>query len=131
MVPARGATMSPPIGPVLGQYGINIMEFCKQFNEKSKEYPEGVLLTVLIFQFMDKTFTFQIKNLVNSFLLKDLLTTKHDTDTKLLKFNNISVKDLYVLSKVNASFYGCSEQNSLKNLIAIMDSCGLVLTEKN
>lgn len=55
------ANPAPPIGPALGQHGLNIMEFCKQFNERTKD-KQGVVLPVVISVFKDKTFTFILKS---------------------------------------------------------------------
>ena len=59
-VPAGKANPSPPVGPALGQAGVNIMEFCKRFNAKTQEQP-GKLLPVLITVFKDKSFEFVVK----------------------------------------------------------------------
>jgi large subunit ribosomal protein L11 len=67
--PAGSANPAPPVGPALGQHGLNIMEFCKQFNEKSKGQ-EGLTLPVVITAFEDRTFTFIIKTPPCSVLLK-------------------------------------------------------------
>jgi len=67
--PAGQATPAPPVGPALGQHGLNIMEFCKQFNEKTKGR-EGLTLPVLITAYEDKSFTFIIKTPPSSVLLK-------------------------------------------------------------
>lgn len=127
MVPAKGATMSPPIGPVLGQYGINIMEFCKQFNEKTKDFHEGILLTVLIYQFADKTFNFVIKNFVNSFIIKELLPLVSETDTRFNKLNVLNIKDLYFLSLLNKRFFSLSEKTTFANLVSTIKSCNVLL----
>ncbi len=68
-VPAGQANPAPPIGPALGQHGVNIMEFCKQFNERTKE-KTGTILPVVITIFEDKTFTFILKSPPVSALLK-------------------------------------------------------------
>ena len=57
---AGQATPSPPVGPALGQHGVNIMEFCKAFNERTKSQ-EGTIIPVLITIFSDRTFTFITK----------------------------------------------------------------------
>jgi large subunit ribosomal protein L11 len=60
-VPAGAANPSPPIGPALGQRGINIMEFCKAFNAKTQELERGSPIPVVITYYQDKSFTFEMK----------------------------------------------------------------------
>jgi len=67
--PAGAANPAPPVGPALGQHGLNIMEFCKQFNAKSQGQ-EGLTLPVVITAYEDRTFTFIIKTPPCSILLK-------------------------------------------------------------
>jgi large subunit ribosomal protein L11 len=70
-VPAGSATPSPPIGPALGQRGINIMEFCKGFNARTQELEKGSPIPVVITYYQDKSFTFEMKTPpVSFFLLK-------------------------------------------------------------
>lgn len=61
LVPARGADLKPPLGPTLGQFGINIKDFCDKFNLKTKNYEEDVILNVQIVLFVNKTYSFTIK----------------------------------------------------------------------
>ena len=69
-VPAGKANPSPPIGPALGQRGINIMEFCKAFNAKSQEMEQGAPCPTIITYYQDKSFTFDIKTPPASYFLK-------------------------------------------------------------
>jgi len=69
-VPAGAANPSPPIGPALGQRGLNIMEFCKGFNARTQDMPKGDPCPVVITYYQDKSFTFEIKTPPASFLIK-------------------------------------------------------------
>jgi large subunit ribosomal protein L11 len=69
-VPAGQANPSPPIGPALGQRGLNIMEFCKSFNAATQGMEQGMPIPVVITAFGDKSFTFAMKTPPASFLLK-------------------------------------------------------------
>jgi large subunit ribosomal protein L11 len=60
-VPAGGANPSPPVGPALGQHGLNIMEFCKAFNAKTQSMENGLPIPVVITVYNDKSFTFETK----------------------------------------------------------------------
>ncbi len=68
-VPAGQANPAPPVGPALGQRGVNIMQFCKQFNDQTKGR-EGLILPAVISVYEDKTFTFIIKSPPSSILIK-------------------------------------------------------------
>lgn len=69
-VPAGSATPSPPIGPALGQRGLNIMEFCKAFNAASQEMEKGMPIPTIITIYTDKSFTFKTKTPPASYYLK-------------------------------------------------------------
>jgi large subunit ribosomal protein L11 len=69
-VPAGSANPSPPIGPALGQRGLNIMEFCKTFNAKTQDQEKGMPIPVNITVFSDKSFTFVMKTPPASYFLK-------------------------------------------------------------
>ena len=69
-VPAGQANPSPPIGPALGQRGVNIMEFCKSFNAKSKDLEPGAPIPVKITVYSDRSFTFELRLPPASYLIK-------------------------------------------------------------
>ncbi|MGA1180609.1 MAG: 50S ribosomal protein L11 [Marivivens sp.] len=69
-VPAGDAKPSPPVGPALGQRGINIMEFCKAFNAKTADMEKGAPCPTVITYYQDKSFTFEIKTPPASYYLK-------------------------------------------------------------
>jgi len=69
-VPAGSATPSPPIGPALGQRGLNIMEFCKAFNAQTQDVEKGAPCPTVITYYSDKSFTFEVKTAPVSFFLK-------------------------------------------------------------
>jgi large subunit ribosomal protein L11 len=79
-VPAGSAVPSPPIGPALGQRGLNIMMFCKEFNAKTQEMPKGQPTPVVITYFTDKSFIFEMKTPPTAFFLKQ--AAKLDTKKK-------------------------------------------------
>ena len=75
-VPAGSATPSPPIGPALGQRGVNIMEFCKAFNASTQELEKGMSIPTVITVYADRSFTFITKTPPASFLIKKAANLK-------------------------------------------------------
>jgi large subunit ribosomal protein L11 len=69
-VPAGAANPSPPIGPALGQRGLNIMEFCKTFNARTQDMEKGMPLPVIITVYADKSFSFEVKTPPATYFLK-------------------------------------------------------------
>ncbi len=69
-VPAGAANPAPPIGPALGQRGLNIMEFCKAFNAKTAQMEKGMPIPVIITAYQDRSFTFEMKQPPVSYFLK-------------------------------------------------------------
>ena len=80
-VPAGAANPSPPIGPALGQRGVNIMEFCKAFNAQTQEMEKGSPIPVVITYYQDKSFTFVMKTPPVSFFLKKAANLKSGSKT--------------------------------------------------
>ena len=88
-VPAGKANPSPPIGPALGQRGLNIMEFCKAFNSQTQSHEPGLPLPVVITAFADKSFTFIIKTPPASVLIRKAL--KLDKGSPIPHTNKVGV----------------------------------------
>ena len=80
-VPAGQANPSPPVGPALGQRGINIMEFCKAFNAKTQEMEQGAPCPTIITYYQDKSFSMEIKTPPASYFLKKAAKLKSGAKT--------------------------------------------------
>lgn len=80
-VRAQSANPSPPVGPALGQHGVNIMEFCKAFNAQTQQYEKDMPLPVVITVYADRSFTFIIKTPPAVALLKKILNLKSGSAT--------------------------------------------------
>jgi large subunit ribosomal protein L11 len=75
-VPAGAANPSPPIGPALGQRGLNIMEFCKAFNAKTSQIEKGTPIPVVITAYQDRSFTFEMKQPPVTYFIKKAINLK-------------------------------------------------------
>ena len=97
-VPAGSATPSPPIGPALGQRGINIMEFCKSFNAKSQDIEKGSPVPVVITYYQDKSFIFEMKTPPVSYFLKKAAGLQKGSQTpgrgSVGKVSRVQVRDI-------------------------------------
>jgi large subunit ribosomal protein L11 len=105
-VPAGAANPSPPIGPALGQRGVNIMEFCKAFNAKTQEMEKGMPIPTVITVYADRSFTFDTKTPPAAFLIKKAANLKSGSATpgkgsigkiarsKLREIAELKMKDL-------------------------------------
>jgi large subunit ribosomal protein L11 len=97
-VPAGKANPSPPIGPALGQRGLNIMEFCKSFNAQTSSMEPGLVLPVVITAFADKSFTFVLKSPPASVLIKKAIKldkgSAKPNATKVGKLTRAQVEDI-------------------------------------
>lgn len=96
-IPAAKANPSPPIGPALGQHGVNIMEFCKAFNAKTQA-DEGTIIPVVITVYADRSFTFITKTPPMSILIKKMVGIESGSSTpnknKVGKLTKAQVKEI-------------------------------------
>ncbi len=99
-VPAGQANPSPPIGPALGQQGVNIMEFCKAFNAKTAGQ-EGMIIPVVITVYQDRSFSFVTKTPPASVLLKKAAKiAKGSGDSKRVKVGNVTRAQIEEIAKM-------------------------------
>lgn len=98
-IPAGKATPAPPIGPALGQKGINIMQFCNEFNQRTKDQ-EGIILPVIITVYKDKSFVFEIKTPpVSELIKKTLKIEKGSGEPNKNKIGRLSKKQLQEIAE--------------------------------
>ena len=99
-VPAGQANPSPPIGPALGQQGVNIMEFCKQFNAQTQSVEKGLPIPVVITVYSDRSFTFIMKTPPASVLIRKALGLEKGSGTpNTSKVGQISRKQLEEIAR--------------------------------
>jgi large subunit ribosomal protein L11 len=99
-VPAGSANPSPPIGPALGQQGVNIMEFCKQFNEQTQKMEKGLPIPVIITVYSDRSFTFVMKTPPAAVLIRKAIGIEKGSGTpNTAKVGKISRKQIEEVAK--------------------------------
>ena len=100
-VPAGAANPSPPIGPALGQQGVNIMEFCKQFNAQTQKMEKGLPIPVVITVYTDRSFTFIMKTPPAAVLIRKAIGIEKGSGTpNTAKVGKISRKQLEEVAKM-------------------------------
>ena len=118
MIPAGSANPSPPVGPALGQRGVNIMEFCKAFNEATKD-KMGFKIPVEVTVYSDRSFTFVTKQPPASDLIKKAANIKKGTDNPLLnKVGSISKAKLEEIIDQKIADLNTNDREMAANIIA-------------
>jgi large subunit ribosomal protein L11 len=118
-VPAGAANPSPPVGPALGQHGLNIMEFCKQFNAQTQKLEKGLPTPVIITAYSDKSFTFIMKTPPASVLIKKALGlesgSKIPNKDKVGKLTRKQIEDI---AKIKMPDLNCYDLDAAVKIIA-------------
>lgn len=118
-VPAGAATPSPPIGPALGQRGVNIMEFCKQFNAATGEQEKGTPIPTKITVFSDKSFTFIMKAPPATYLIKKVLGLKSGSkEPGKLSAGKITRKQLEEVATLKMADLNANDMDAAVKIIA-------------
>ncbi|WP_417471396.1 50S ribosomal protein L11 [Maricaulis sp.] len=130
-VPAGAANPSPPIGPALGQRGVNIMEFCKAFNAKTQEMEKGMPIPTIITVFSDKSFTFVTKSPPASFFLKKAAKlSKGGTTPGLAIAGSVSMSQCRDIAEQKMKDLNANDLDQATKIIAgSARSMGLQVTE--
>ena len=118
-IPAGQANPSPPVGPALGQKGVNIMEFCKAFNASTQKLEQGMPIPVIITVFQDKSFTFETKSPPVSFFIKKALNLKKASKTPGKEvIASISENDIKQIAQDKMNDLNTGNIESAKKMVA-------------
>ena len=118
-VKAGEANPSPPVGPALGQHGVNIMEFCKAFNAKTQELEKGLPTPVVITVYSDRSFTFITKTPPASILLKKAVGIKSGSSTpNKVKVGTVSREQLEEIAKTKMEDLNAASLDAAIRIIA-------------
>ncbi len=118
-IPAGKANPSPPVGPALGQRGLNIMEFCKAFNAQTQGMEPGLMLPVVITAFADKTFTFILKTPPATVLIKKALKLEKGSGKPHLdKVGKITREQLEEIAKIKMKDLNAASLDAAVKIVA-------------
>ena len=117
-IPAGKANPSPPVGPALGQKGVNIMEFCKQFNAKTSGQ-EGLIIPVVITVYSDKSFTFITKTPPAAVLLKKAAKVeKGSAESNKIKVGKVSKSQVEEIAKLKMPDLNANDVEHAMSMVA-------------
>lgn len=129
-VPAGAANPSPPIGPALGQRGVNIMEFCKAFNAKTQDQ-RGMIIPVIITVYSDRSFTFVTKTPPAAILLLKAAKVEKGSGTPdKTKVGKVTKKQIEEIAKIKMPDLNAgSLQAAMRTVEGTAKSCGLTVSD--
>jgi large subunit ribosomal protein L11 len=116
---AGQASPAPPVGPALGQHGVNIMGFVREFNDRTKKMDEGTVVPVLITVFKDKSFTFVVKTPPASYLLKKAAgIAKGSGAPNKDKVGKVTMKQIEDIARTKLADLNANDLEAAKKIIA-------------
>jgi len=129
-IPAGQANPAPPVGPALGQRGVNIMEFCKAFNAKTQDQ-KGMIIPVIITVYSDRSFTFITKTPPASILLfKSVKIEKGSGEPNKKKVGNVSKKQIEDIAKIKMpDLNAASIEAAMRTVAGTAKSAGIVVED--
>jgi len=127
-VPAGAANPSPPVGPALGQHGVNIMEFCKAFNAQTQGQ-EGLIIPVVISVYADRSFSFILKSPPAAVLLKRAAgVAKGSSEPNKAKVGKVTWDQVREIARAKmADLNAATEQTAMKTVAGTAKSMGIVV----
>ncbi|XP_071724413.1 uncharacterized protein [Rutidosis leptorrhynchoides] len=134
MVPAGGAKPAPPVGPALGQYRLNLMAFCKDFNARTQKYKAETPMSVMITAYKDSTFEFTVKSPKVSWYLKKAAGIDFGSGRAgHVVASTVTLKHVYEIAKVKQSDPYCqymSLESISKSVIGTANSMGIKVVKE-
>jgi len=130
-VPAGAANPAPPIGPALGQRGLNIMEFCKAFNAQTQKMEKGIPIPVIITTYQDRSFTFEMRTPPVSYFLKKAAKLESGSKTPGREpVGQVSKKQVREIAEQKMKDLNCDTvEAAMKMIEGSARSMGLSVTE--
>ena len=123
-IPAGKATPQPPVGSALGQRGLNLMNFCKAFNDQTSQYLADVPMRVRVTAFADRTFSFEVRQPSSSYFLKKAAGLEKGANSPGLEtVGKLSVKHIYEIAQVKAKDPGMAHLSLEAICRSLVGSC--------
>ena len=115
-IPSQGAAITPPLGPVLSQYGFNSMEFCKEFNEETKLIEKDTIIPINLFLAYDKTYYFELKTPGIAYFIKKYVESKELAKGNIILDKNDFLKFIYKTVILKLELYSLNSSSKISKL---------------